>query len=169
MASLPIVSEGWLRENVRETEALASAKIAFTALGKNTLAQPPVQQLIIPGKGETCIKSAHLIGQPYGVVKVKLSLPLSVLLIVCFYFLLSHFSIFPFFFSSHIFEMQIASGFPGNVAQGIPSGSGMMVSLAFTSPRLTSSLHSLPTLLVFFLLSLSLSLFLSLLSLSFER
>jgi len=89
---LLVVDEAWLRLHVREAEALEAVKIAFTALGTGSLTQPPVQQLSFPGKGETCIKSAYLKGQPYGVVK-------------------------------------IASGFPGNIDRGLPSGSGMMIVL----------------------------------------
>lgn len=90
--ALSVVDESWLREHVREKEAFEAVKLAFYALGVGALSQPPVQQLSFPGKGETCIKSAYLQGNPYGVVK-------------------------------------LASGFPGNVEKGTPSGSGLMIVL----------------------------------------
>lgn len=67
---MKIVEEEWLREKITEEDALEAVKIAFTALGEKKVAQPPVQQLQFFGHGETCIKSAYLLGRPYATVKV---------------------------------------------------------------------------------------------------
>lgn len=69
--SLTVLDEDWIRANVKETQGLQAAKVAFEALGKDTVTQPPVMQLAFPDHhGETCIKSAHLKGRTVACVKV---------------------------------------------------------------------------------------------------
>eukprot|EP00927_Polykrikos_kofoidii_P074008 TRINITY_DN70003_c0_g1_i1.p1 TRINITY_DN70003_c0_g1~~TRINITY_DN70003_c0_g1_i1.p1 ORF type:complete len:387 (-),score=60.34 TRINITY_DN70003_c0_g1_i1:26-1075(-) len=57
--TMVVVDETFLRGAVKPPAALESARVAFRALARGEVTQPPSMQIILP-EGETCVKGGHL-------------------------------------------------------------------------------------------------------------